>query len=158
MKSLDGEMDVLSEELGRLDYVVVTHGDYFCVRLPLLTSVEVHHTPERGFRFIPQIGPFRRSVGLFLTSGVATAAVAGSALELGAAPVTLVVGFLGILALIHDACRFVLTEGCLTRLQQLIASRTTGRSRLFSGARPMLGESAQYTFLDQRAADTTFVR
>jgi len=102
MKSLDGEMDVLSEELDRLDYVVVKHG--------------------------------------------------------GATPVTLCVGFLGIVALIHDACRFVLTEGCLTRLQQLIASRTTGRSRLFSGARPMLAESAQYTFLDQRAADTTFVR
>ena len=142
-------MEVLSTDLERLDYVLAKHGDYFCVRLPLLTSVEVHHTPERGFRFIPQFGPFRRSAGLFLTSGVAAAAVSGSALEFGITPATFIVGFLGIVALAHDACRFVLTEGCLTRLQQLIASRTAGRSALRSGARPLLREPAHT--LDQRS-------
>ena len=159
MKSLDSDLGVLSGDLERLDYVLARHGDYFCVRLPLLASVEVHHSSERGFRFIPKFGPLRRSAGLFLTSGVAAAAVAGSALEFGVTPATLVVAFLGIIALAHDACRFVLTEGCLTRMQQLIASRAAGRSGLQPGARPMLGESAQYTFLEQRAADTTtFVR
>jgi hypothetical protein len=39
VKSLDGEMEVLSTELERLDYVLAQHGDYFCVRLPLLASV-----------------------------------------------------------------------------------------------------------------------
>ena len=158
MKSLDGDMEVLSSDLERLDYVLAKHGDYFCVRLPLLASVEVHHAPERGFRFIPKFGPFRRSAGLFFTSGVTAVAVSGSALEFGVTPATFIVGFLGIVAMAHDACRFVLTEGCLTRLQQLIASRVSGRSALNSGARPMLGEPAQHTFLDQRAADTTFVR
>jgi hypothetical protein len=157
MKSLDGDMDVLSGELERLDYVVVKHGDYFCVRLPLLTSVEVHHTPERGFRFIPQVGPFKRSAGLFFTSGVAAAAVTASALEFGPAPVTLIVAFLGIVALAHDACRFVLTEGCLTRLQQLISSRFVAKAPA-TGPIPALGESAPYTFFDQRApADRTSV-
>ena len=152
MKSLDREMEALSGELERLDYVVVKHGDYFCVRLPLLASVEVHHTPERGFRFIPQSGPFKRSAGLFFTSGVAAAAVTGSALEFGSAPVTLIVAFLGIVALAHDTCRFVLSEGCLTRLQQLIAARGTTRSQMPAAPIPALGESSSYTFLDQRAA------
>lgn len=157
MKSLDGDMEVLSGELERLDYVVVKHGDYFCVRLALLASVEVHHTPERGFRLLPQIGPFKRSVGLFFTSGVAAAAVTGSAFEFGPAPVTLIVAFLGIIALAHDACRFVLTEGCLTRLQQLIAPREMTRSQVPPTPVPALGESSSYTFLDQRAPTSALV-
>jgi hypothetical protein len=35
---------------------------------------------------------------------------------------TLIVGFLGVIGLAHDACRFVITEGCLTRLQNIIAA------------------------------------
>jgi hypothetical protein len=41
-------------------------------------------------------------------------------------------------------------------MQQLIASRGVTRSFLSPGQRPALGEvSAQYTYLDQRAADPT---
>jgi hypothetical protein len=158
MKSLDGDLATLCGELERLDYVVVNHGDFVCVRLPLISSVRVYHTPERGYRFVPQVGPFHRSAGLFLTSAVAAVAVATSAFALGLTPVTLTVGFLGLIALAHDACRFVLTEGCLTRMQQLIASRAVARSSLLPGQGPVLGElSAQYTYLDQRAADPTSV-
>jgi hypothetical protein len=158
MKSLDGDLTTLCGELERLDYVVVKHGDFVCVRLPLISSVRVYHTAERGFRFVPQVGPFHRSAGLFLTSVVAVAALAASAFAFGLTPVTLTVGFLGLVALAHDACRFVLTEGCLTRLQQLIASRAVTRSSLAPGQRPALGElSAQYTYLDQRAPDPTSV-
>jgi hypothetical protein len=34
--------------------------------------------------------------------------------------VTVAVAFAGIAALATDACRFVVTEGCLTRLQNLL--------------------------------------
>ncbi|MFL5584806.1 MAG: hypothetical protein ACJ78K_08085 [Gemmatimonadaceae bacterium] len=122
MQTRDRELDQLSAELKRLDYVVVEHGEWICVRLPLLASVVIRHSEGR-FRFVPQFGPFRRSGGLLFTSGVSAAAVGGTVFALGAAPLTFLVGFLGIVALAHDACRFVLTEGCLTRLQQLIASR-----------------------------------
>ena len=155
MKPIDNDLESLSTDLEHLDYIVVRHGDFVCVRLPLISSVRVHHTPEGRYRFVPQIGPFRRSTSLFLTSGAALGAVGGSALELGLTPTTLVVSFLGIIALAHEACRFVLTEGCLTRIQQLIASRTGGRSALASGQRSMLGESAQFTYVEQRAADQT---
>jgi hypothetical protein len=89
--------------------------------LPLISSVRIRHNGDR-FRFTPQFGPFRRSGGLLFTSGVSTAAVAGTAFTFGLDPTTLVVGFLGFVALAHDACRFIITEGALTRLQQIIAT------------------------------------
>jgi hypothetical protein len=119
--TLDPALLALRSELEQLDYVVVRHGDHICVRLPLISSVRIRHNGNR-FRFTPQFGPFRRSGGLLFTSGVSTAAVAGTAFTFGLDPATLVVGFLGFVALAHDACRFIITEGCLTRLQQIIAT------------------------------------
>ena len=121
VKPLDPALLTLRDELEHLDYVVVPHGDHICVRLPLISSVRIRHNGDR-FRFTPQFGPFRRSGGLLFTSGVATAAVAGTAFTFGLDPTTLVVGFLGFVALAHDACRFIITEGALTRLQQIIAT------------------------------------
>lgn len=159
VQSLDADLDLLRDELERLDYVVVHHGDHICVRLPLISSVVIRHAEGR-FRFVPQFGPFRRSGGLLFTSGVSAAAVGGAALAFGAAPLTLMVGFLGMVALAHDACRFILTEGCLTRLQQLIASSGVLSSRnrvaalgLGSGEKPVLAERSSSTILDQRVAD-----
>jgi len=159
VESIDPDLDLLRDELERLDYVVVHHGEHICVRLPLLSSVVVRHSEGR-FRFIPQFGPFRRSGGLLLTSGVSAVAVAGSAFAFGVAPLTLLVAFLGMVGLAHDVCRFVLTEGCLTRLQQLIASSGTLSSRskappleMPSGQRPALSEKAPATVLDQPVAD-----
>lgn len=153
MASLDPELAVLSSDLEKLDYVVVNHGEYICVRLPLISSVRIHHT-DGHFRFVPQVGPFNRSTGLFVTTGISVAGVAAAALMVGLTPLTFVLGFLGVVAVGHDACRFAITEGCLTRLQQLIAARGI-RSPLSTAQRPLIGESAQYTYLDQRAVDTT---
>lgn len=158
MKSLDADLELLRTELERLDYVVVQHGDHICVRLPLVSSVRIRHTDGR-YRFVPQFGPFRRSGALLITSGVSAAAVGAAALAFGAAPLTLLVGFLGVIALAHDACRFVLTEGCLTRLQQIIASSDVLSSRsqaalgMASSQKPALAERSPTTILDQRVAD-----
>jgi hypothetical protein len=134
--TLDPALLALRSELEQLDYVVVPHGDHICVRLPLISSVRIRHNGDR-FRFTPQFGPFRRSGGLLFTSAVSATAVAGSALAVGLAPLTLIVGFLGVIALAHDACRFVITEGCLTRLQNIIAAsgfnRTAPNAALESG-------------------------
>ena len=121
MKSLDPALVELNGELDRLGYKVVPHGDHLCVRLPLFASVRVHHSEGR-FRFSPQFGPFGRTGGLLLTSGAAAIALGGVAIAAGLSALTLVVGFLGVVALAHDACRFVITEGALTRLQQLATS------------------------------------
>ncbi len=152
MKSLDFELESLGDELERLDYVVVRHGDWICVRLPLASSVRIHHTADRGFRFVPQVGPFRRSGGLFFTSTLTAVAVIASAIAYGTAPLTIIVAFLGAIALVHDACRFVLTEGCLTRLHQLVEVRAS-RQPLSTVDRPSLAETAQYSFIPPRPAD-----
>ena len=120
MTQLDPMLAELRIRLERLGYVVVPHGDHLCVRLPLLTSVRVRRAPDGRLTLTPQFGPLGRSGGLLATSGAATAAVGATALAAGLAPVTMVVGFLGVVALAHDACRFVLTEGALTRLQLLV--------------------------------------
>ena len=157
--ALDPDLTTLRAELEELDYVVVQHAHHICVRLPLLSSVVIRHTGGR-FRFVPQFGPFRRSGGLLFTSGVSAAVVGATAFAFGAAPLTLLAGFLGVVALAHDACRFVLTEGCLTRLQQLIASSGALRSTRDGAAlaaapayRPALGERSPSTVLDQSVAD-----
>jgi hypothetical protein len=121
MEPLNPTLVDLSEELDKLGYKVVSHGDHICVRLPLFSSVRVRLAGDR-FRFSPQFGPFGRSGGLLVTSGIAAGAVGLTAFVLGVAPLTLVAGFLGVVALAHDACRFVITEGALTRLQQLVAT------------------------------------
>jgi hypothetical protein len=118
--------------------------------------VRIRHSEGR-FRFVPQFGPFPRSGGLLLTSGTSAAAVGVAALALGAAPLTLFIGFLGVVALAHDACRFVITEGCLTRLQQLIASSgaLSSRSRLpgsgvLTSHIAAIGETTPSTIIDER--------
>jgi hypothetical protein len=116
---LDPLLGDLRGRLERLGYVVVPHGDHLCVRLPLLTSVRVRRDAHGQLTFMPQFGPFKRSGGLFATSGVSSAAVTAVALTAGIGPLMAVVAFLGVVALAHDACRFVLTEGAVTRLQLL---------------------------------------
>jgi len=132
---LDPALLALRGELEHLDHVVVSHGDHICVRLPLISSVQIHRSENR-FRFTPQFGPFKRSGGLLVTSGVSASAVAASAFAVGIAPLTLVVGFLGVIALAHDACRFVITEGCLTRLQNIIAASSAMRTAPAAGTQP----------------------
>jgi hypothetical protein len=162
MNSLDPELAALQAELEELDYVVVDHGDHICVRLPLISSVRIRHSRGR-FRFSPQFGPFRRSGGLFFTTGVSIAAVAAAAFIFGASAVTFVVGFLGVVALAHDACRFVLTEGFLTRLQQLLATtgalHSTPNAGVIAAAatRPAISPPPPSTVLDQRVADRSTV-
>jgi hypothetical protein len=130
VKSLDPALMELNGELDRLGYKVVPHGDHLCVRLPLFASVRVRHEDGR-FRFSPQFGPFGRTGGLLFTSGVTVAAVGAAAVTAGLSALTIVVGFIGVMALAHDACRFIVTEGALTRMQQLAAT-----SRLLSASTP----------------------
>src|SRR5688572_18519389 len=78
-ESLDPALVALRSELEQLDHVVVSHGDHICVRLPLISSVEIHRSGNR-FRFTPQFGPFKRSGGLLFTSGISAVAVTASAL------------------------------------------------------------------------------
>jgi hypothetical protein len=108
----------LEQRLQRLGYVTVPHGPELCVRLPLLCSVRVRETQGR-LRFIPKFGPLGRSGSLLLTICASTAVVGATVLAAGFGAATVIAAFAGIAALTVDACRFIVTEGCLTRLQTL---------------------------------------
>ena len=111
----------IEKELDQLGYVVVPHGADLCVRLPLLCSVRLRQEAGR-VRFIPKFGPFGRSSGLLVTTVASTTLVGIAAFTIGA-PAAIAVGFVGMAALTLDACRFIVTEGCLTRLQHLLDRR-----------------------------------
>ncbi len=109
----------IRQRLDRLGYVVVPHGDHLCVRLPLAASVRVYSTNGR-LRLVSRFGPFGRMTGVLATAAVGVAALAGALAMFGPGAVALVVGFLAVTGLAHDGYRFVLTESCTTRLQQLL--------------------------------------
>jgi hypothetical protein len=127
--TVDPFLSDLRPALERLGYVVVPHGDHLCVRLPLAASVRIYSSVGQ-VRLVPQFGPFRRTTGLLATTTGASAVVGAAVFTLGVTPLAFFAGFLGMVALAHDACRFVLTEACITRLQQLITESDRVRASL----------------------------
>lgn len=134
---MDPFLTELRPILDRLGYTVVPHGDHLCVRLPLAASVRIYAADGR-VRLVPQFGPFSRTGGLLATSTGASAVVGATLFTVGVTPVALFAGFVGVVALAHDACRFVLTESCVTRLQQLIVDleRVQQSHELSAGSSP----------------------
>ena len=73
--------------------------------------------------------------GVLVTAAVGVGALAGALALLGVGSVALVVGFLGVTGLAHDGYRFVLTESCTTRLQQLLLDGAGAAPQAFDGMR-----------------------
>src|SRR5688500_9417266 len=123
------ELASFRDDLEDLGYVVVPHGDHLCVRLPQFASVRVKLGAD-GLQFIPQFGPLRRHHSSALTLGGASAAVAAALALTGVGAIALGAAFLGTMLAARDVGRYIVTEGCITRLQLL----WTGRSA--PGIRP----------------------
>jgi len=131
---MDNPLAELRQTLDRLGYVVVPHGDHLCVRLPLAASVRIYSSSGR-LRLVSRFGPFGRMTGVLVTAAVGVGALAGALALLGVGSVALVVGFLGVTGLAHDGYRFVLTESCTTRLQQLRLDGAGAAPQAFDGRR-----------------------
>ena len=134
---MDNALTELRQALDRLGYVVVPHGDHLCVRLPLAASVRVYSSNGR-LRLVSRFGPFGRTTGVLATAVAGLGVVAGALATLGLGPLALVAGFLGVVGLAHDGYRFVLTESCATRLQQLLIDgerHDAAGTRTFDGRR-----------------------
>jgi hypothetical protein len=112
-------------ELERLGFVVVCHGDYICVRLPLVASVRVHLNGGQ-LHFEPRFGPLSRGSSLVVTPMLALLAVAG-VVAVASLPVMILAAFAGSLTVLYDIARLVLTEGAMTRLQLLWSTRPPPR-------------------------------
>jgi hypothetical protein len=116
------ELAAFRADLEELGYVVVPHGDHLCVRLPQFASVRVKLDDE-GLQFIPQFGPLRRHHSSALTLGGASAAVVAALALTGVGAVALGAAFLGTMLAARDVGRYIVTEGCITRLQLMWAAR-----------------------------------
>lgn len=126
--TLRPELAAFSAELEELGYVVVPHGDHLCVRLPQFASVRVKLHAD-GLQFIPQFGPLRRDHSSALTLGGASAAVAAALALTGVGAVALGAAFIGAMLAARDVGRYIVTEGCITRLQLLWTAHASAGSR-----------------------------
>ena len=155
---MEASLTELSQTLERLGYVVAPHKNHICVRLALGVSIRVYSS-EGHFRFVPQFGPFGRTTGLLATSAGATGLAGAAVFALGLSPVAFLAAFVGLVALGHDACRFVLSEACMTRLQQLILDQERRESeRLIpSGASNVLRDAPQPRRLEFSQSDPSSV-
>ena len=118
------ELAAFRADLEALGYVVVPHGEHICVRLPQFVSVVVRYR-EGELEFVPQFGPLHRHHSSALTLTGSSVVVGALALT-GFGPVALGAAFLGVMLAARDLGRYIVSEGCLTRLQMLWASRRSG--------------------------------
>jgi hypothetical protein len=130
------ELAAFRADLQELGYVVVPHGDHLCVRLPQFASVRVR-LRDGALQFVPQFGPLRRQHSSALTLGGASAAVVGALALTGVGALALGAAFVGVMLAARDVGRYVVTEGCVTRLQLLWAARSAAAVRAPSQARPL---------------------
>ena len=119
-------------ELERLGFVVVCHGSYLCVRLPLAASVRIHLNGTQ-LHFEPRFAMFSRGTSLVVTPTIAILAVAGIA-SVATLPAIIVTAFAGSLTVLYDLARLVMTENTTTRLQLLWTTRPPPGDILPDGA------------------------
>jgi hypothetical protein len=130
------ELAAFRADLEGLGYVVVPHGDHLCVRLPQFASVRVR-LRDGALQFVPQFGPLRRQHSSALTLGGASVAVVGALALTGVGALALGAAFVGVMLAARDVGRYVVTEGCITRLQLLWAARSATPVRAPSQARSL---------------------
>jgi hypothetical protein len=134
--SLVPELAAFRVDLEDLGYVVVPHGDHLCVRLPQFASVRVR-LRDGALQFVPQFGPLRRQHSSALTLGGASAVVVGALALTGVGALSLGAAFVGVMLAARDVARYVVTEGCITRLQLLWAARSGGPLPASAPTRPL---------------------
>jgi hypothetical protein len=136
------ELAAFRGDLEELGYVVVPHGDHLCVRLPQFASVRVR-LRDGTLQFVPQFGPLRRQHSSALTLGGASVAVVGALALTGVGAIALGAAFVGVMLAARDVGRYVVTEGCITRLQLLWAARSAAAVRVPSQTRSLGTGSAR---------------
>src|SRR5688572_1999512 len=128
------ELAAFRADLEQLGYVVVPHGDHLCVRLPQFASVRVR-LRDGALQFVPQFGPLRRQHSSALTLGGASAVVVGALALTGVGALAIGAAFVGVMLAARDVGRYVVTEGCITRIQLLWAARSAAAARAPSQVR-----------------------
>lgn len=128
MPQLHPALAEFQTELERQGFVVVGHGDYICVRLPLVASVRVHLNAGH-LHFEPRFGTLSRGASLVVTPITALLVVGGVA-AVASIPAAILAAFVGALTVLYEVSRVVMTEGTMTRLQILWTTRPPPRDAL----------------------------
>jgi hypothetical protein len=128
MPQLHPALAEFQTELEHQGFVVVNHGDYICVRLPLVASVRIHLNAGH-LHFEPRFGTLSRGMSLVVTPITALLLVAGVG-AVASIPATILAAFVGALTVLYEVSRVVMTEGAMTRLQLLWTTRPPPRDAL----------------------------
>jgi hypothetical protein len=141
----DRALEDLRRELTSLGMVVVSYGDRLQVRLATLEHIVVR-VDGGVLRCEARVGAvsFVRAMWTL----VATTAIGIPALLLGTgiAPATLAASFLLVASLVFNGTRYLLADGCITRIQHAwatVRARATGEWSLRATPEsPLLGEGS----------------
>lgn len=123
----DPDIAALRTELEQLGNVVAPHSDHLCVRLPLFASVRIRVDEQGRLDCEPMFGPMSRTRALLFSTTLLTASTGALLYFTGTSALTFGAAFLTVMAGLGSACRFVLTENCITRIQFLWAARLRDR-------------------------------
>jgi hypothetical protein len=138
---MDMQLKRLATRLERLGMVVAPFGGFLSVRLPLWCRVHVSVAGGR-LRCEAYTGTVTRSRATLIIFGTFTALLATSFAKHGITADALTIGFLAVLGVAWEVIRYVITEGCITRVQALVLAEPAlldDDAALAAGDRPALG-------------------
>ena len=148
-------LEALASSLRRHGYTVVPNGNEVEVRLSLLVRVRVT-VLDGALRCTTYFGLVERSRAAILTIVAMEAVTIALLLSSGITPLAIAVGFLGVMAGIHECLRFLVSEGALGQIHQRWSelTRPSVHGELPSGERWMedLREAREAEAIKQREA------
>jgi len=115
---LHPELVALQERLVRGGTTAVAVADYLEIRLSLFSTVRVQYAEGR-LSVVPFFGFVPRTRATLMTTTIVVLGIPALFLSGGATPMNFAFGFLGVLSLVHECTRYVLTESAATRVQML---------------------------------------
>jgi hypothetical protein len=133
--SLHPVLQAFQERLNRLGIVTVSYAEYLEVRLPLFCCIRVRFDGER-LTCDAYFGALARTPATVASTSAVAIVTAGLFLTVGATPIAFAAAFIGLASRVHEACRYVVTEAYITRIQLLWAAVADApAATVLSGAR-----------------------
>jgi len=115
---LHPDLIALQDRLVRAGTTAVPVADYLEIRLSLFSTVRVRYEEGR-LSVVPFFGFIPRTRATLMTTTIVVLGIPALFLTGGATPTNFAFAFLGVLSLIHECTRYVLTESAVTRVQML---------------------------------------
>jgi hypothetical protein len=115
---LHPDLVALQERLVRGGTTAVAVADYLEIRLSLFSTVRVTYDGGQ-LSVVPFFGFVPRTRATLMTTTIVVLGIPALFILGGITPTNLGFAFLGVLSLVHEATRYVLTESAITRVQMI---------------------------------------